>query len=57
MKIEEAAALKLILERDKLQEEINKTMNDNEQALLTKRESLAAKEKELRNALLALKSV
>lgn len=55
MKIEEEAALKLLLERDKLREEIDKTMNDNEQALLTKRESLAAKEKELRNALLALK--
>ena len=54
---EEEAIVKLIIERDKLREEIDKTMNDNEQALLTKRQSLAAKEKELRNALLALKSV
>lgn len=52
---EEEAIVKLKIERDELQEEIDKTRNDNEQALLTKRQSLAAKKKELRNALLAIK--
>jgi len=56
MNQEEEVIVKLKIERDKLREEIVKTMNDNEQALLTKRQLLAAKEKELRNVLLALKS-
>lgn len=57
MNAEEETIVKLKIERDKLREEIYKTMNDDEQALLTKRQSLALKEKELKNALLALELV